>query len=88
MNPDEFYEPIHGDTYDRLMKKARRTNQERDWSERKSGWTAPGDGDLAEHLRDAICAIAAGLNSGDWPAVAEGLDMLQQAEVRARSLRR
>ena len=86
----KLYEPIRGAVYDALMARARKTNRKRDEIDHKAGFGAPGDNDLASMLRDAITAISCGLNNPHWKdgrawtCVAEGLDMLQQAEVRAR----
>jgi len=65
------YSPGRGERYTTLMKKAIRTNQYRD-------------------IRTAISAIACGIEiyetePGDsWDCVAEGLEMIQQAERRIR----
>lgn len=71
--------------YERLMNRARKVNKSRDCDDHKTGFAAPSDCDLPSHLRNAISAITAGLQGGDWNCIAEGLDMLQLAELRSRS---
>lgn len=70
---------------ERLMQDARNTNHNRDLVDRKNGFAAPGDTTIDLHLRTAISAISTGVNMRDWTCVAEGLAMLQDAEVRART---
>lgn len=81
----ELFEPGRGRRYRILMKRARRTNEQRDLADRSNGFAAPSDGPPAVFLRNAISAITCGIETEDWSSVAEGLDMLQKAEVTARS---
>lgn len=71
--------------YSKLMKAARITNRRMDSVDRKAGFAAPGDCDLTLQLRTAMSAIECGIKTGDWSAVAEGLDILQRAEEKLRS---
>jgi hypothetical protein len=63
---------------------ARRENAKRDRMDRDAGRAAPADCRIDVHLRTCIEALARGLTCQDWGVVAEALDMLQQAELRAR----
>jgi hypothetical protein len=82
---DEPFSPGASKRYRRLLAKARQTNARRDADDREGGKAgAPGDCPLDLHLRTAISALAAGMDAGDWDCVAEGLAMLQDAELRAR----
>lgn len=82
----EVFEQVHSEHGKRLMKKARVTNRKRDAADRRAGFAAPGDVTTDGWLRNAITAISCGIDGKDWTAVAEGLDMLQNAEVRVRTL--
>lgn len=62
-----------------LLAKARKTNAERD---KVDGGENRLPLDVA--LRTAIMALCVGLNRRDWETVAEGLALLQDAELRAR----
>jgi len=68
-----------------LVRKARRTNAQRDQDERTSGFAAPGDCTVAHELRTAMLAVSCGLGAEDWDAVAEGFVMLQHVEMRMRA---
>jgi hypothetical protein len=74
-----------GENYRRLIQAARRTNAERDAQDREVGSAAPEDCSLDLHLWTAVSAITAGIQTEDWSCVAEGLAMLQDAELRVRS---
>lgn len=67
-----------------LLARARKTNRDRDRSEREAGFASPDSGDLASWLRTIAQALAAGIAQEDWNAVAEGLAMLQDAELSVR----
>ena len=79
-----IFNPGVGARYEKLMAKARTVNLERNDMDRVNGFASPGAGPLDLYLRNCISAITAGLSTGDWPCVAEGLDMLQQAELKVR----
>lgn len=81
---NNIFDPGHSDSYQKVMKKARRTNKQRDRTDKANGFASPGDGTLDQFLRNAISAIVCGLEMAEWSCVAEGLDMLQQAELRSR----
>jgi hypothetical protein len=76
------FDPGNSAKYKEMMEKARKVNAERDKVDRSAGASAPTDD--AGSLRDAISAIAAGIDTADWAAVCEGLDLLQRAELRIR----
>ena len=87
----ELYDPFAGEPiFDSIVYEARKTNRERDKIDHEQDGAAPGDNDVASLLRCAISALGSGLVTRDivpedsWKCVAEGLDMLQQAELRAR----
>ena len=63
--------------YDRLMKRARQTNDRRDAVDRTVGFGTPLDCGPLEALRTVDSALEAGIKTGDWNCVAEGLDMLR-----------
>lgn len=65
----------------RLVASARATNNRRDEAERKSGWATPGQGALDLRLRTAMSAIACGLQTDDFEAVAEGYCMLEDLHI-------
>lgn len=67
-----------------LIRKAEQTNRERDAIDRKAGFASPLDTNCSACLRVVISAITAGINMRDWDCVAEGLDMLQHAELKIR----
>lgn len=64
--------------YHKLMNKARKTNRERDTIDHETGCAAPQEGTKGMLLRTAMCALQAGIASGDWNCVAEGQVMLEQ----------
>lgn len=79
-----IFDPGQSTKYKALMATARKVNGERDQIDRKHGELAPKDGENAEYLRNAISAIVAGIETADWNCVCEGLDMVQQTELRFR----
>ena len=80
----ERFEPTDNERCRKLLAGAREANAKRDKIERDVGFAAPPDTPLDLHLRTAISAIVCGIITEDWVPVAEGLAMLQDAEVRAR----
>jgi hypothetical protein len=68
--------------WNRLMKRARRTNRGRDASERKHGLATPGDCSVELHIRTVMQAVVAGFMSNDWSAVAEAQAMLEDVKKR------
>lgn len=70
--------------YDKLMAAARKTNQERDGTDRAVGVAAPGDGPLSLYLTTAMQAIECGIMTDDWACVAEGQAMLEEIEKQLR----
>lgn len=62
--------------YERLLTEARKTNAERDASDRASGFAAPSDAGLLVLLDTAAAAIKAGITTDDFETVAEGQAML------------
>jgi hypothetical protein len=68
---------LTNDIFKRLLDRAHRVNRERDGTDRDSGFAAPADGRPDELLRTAYCAIECGLQTVDFRAVAQGLDMLE-----------
>lgn len=80
----DFFDVGQSATYEWLMAKARATNRERDKIDEANSGSVPLDEPLDQILRVVISAITAGIDTQSWHCVAEGLDMLQQAEVRAR----
>lgn len=78
-----MYEAV--ERFNRLMKQAHKTNESRDRDDRAIGAATPNDGPLDLRLRTPMEAIRAGIMVEDWPAVAEGLVMLQ---VLHRDIRR
>jgi hypothetical protein len=79
-----IFDPGHSQKYKEKMEVARKVNAERDQADRKAGVAAPSDTTDAAFLRNAISAIVAGVEVADWNCVCEGLDMLQQAELKIR----
>lgn len=72
--------------YNRLMKRARKLNVQRDKLEKAAGFSIPEDGLLSAGLRDAMSAIEAGIVMSDWNCVAEGQAILEVIEKRARGM--
>ena len=72
--------------YEALLKKAKRTNQQRDRHDRKVGFAAPGDASLRVYFRTVLSALEAGMRMEDWPCVAEGYVMLQDFYARLESM--
>ena len=62
--------------YEKLLIEARKTNTERDASDRVSGFAAPGDASVLVLLDTAAAAIRAGITTDDFETVAEGQAML------------
>ena len=60
------------------MAKARKTNLMRDSADKEVGSVPPSEASLLEHLRTAMFAIEAGIQTDDWNAVAEGQAMLEE----------
>lgn len=84
----KIYEPaVQSAAYKRLMDKARRTNRERDSLDRQNRGVAPVDMPLSMQLRTAIGALACGVSMQDWDCVAEGLDILQHAELQVPTVK-
>ena len=76
----------NGKDYIESMELARKTNSSRDRIDHAAGFAAPIDtSSMSLFLRNAITAIVVGVEIKDWSCVCEGLDMLQQAELRART---
>lgn len=67
-----------------LYAKAERTNADRDLLDEEAGTPSPSDCTIDLHLRTVITALATGIDTHDWDCVAEGLEMLVQAERRVR----
>lgn len=65
--------------YEKLLIEARKTNAERDASDRASGFAAPGDTGILVLLDTAAAAIEAGITTDDFETVAEGQAMLLDA---------
>jgi hypothetical protein len=88
MNTAEIFEPGDGAQYLALMKKARKTNAQRDRIDDGAGFLKPNEGAVDLQLRNAIAAIGCGLQISDWDCVAEGLDILQRTELQIRLIDR
>ena len=67
-----------------LMAKAEKTNRHRDRMDSKNGFSSPSDGPPDMTCRTIICALEAGLSTGDVNCIAEGLDMLVDYESTLR----
>jgi hypothetical protein len=78
------FDPVTTPRGRQLMARARQTNRERDAADRARGDPAPEDCTLDQWLRVAISAVACGIDIQDWGSVAEGLEVLQQAEAAVR----
>jgi len=63
--------------YEKLMQKARETNQERDQADKHGGFATP-DVTVNLLMRTAMGAIECGIKTEDWNNVAEGQAMLEQ----------
>lgn len=78
--------------YAELVGRARRVNEERDVMDRNAGMAAPGDCPVSAQLRTAIQAIVSGIETSGvprelaWDCIAEGLVILQDAELRVREM--
>jgi hypothetical protein len=70
---------------DKLVLACKR-NGERDATDHKSGFAAPGDTSISDLLRTSISAVVAGLASGDENSLFEGLEMLLRGEIMIRKL--
>lgn len=68
--------------YEKLMKTARKTNVARDVIDRGAGFAAPGDGTFSMLLRNAMSAIASGIQTAEASSLAEGLAMLEVLHVK------
>jgi predicted RNA-binding protein associated with RNAse of E/G family len=68
----------------RYVEKARKTNQQRDATERASGNAAPSDCPLDVELRTVLTALFVGLEQQNWSIIAEGIAMLQDTELKVR----
>lgn len=77
-----IFDPGSSEKYKRMMATARKVNAERDAVDRENH--SPTADDEAALLRDAISAIAAGIETADSACVCEGLDMVQRVELRLR----
>ena len=64
------------------LDKARRTNDKRDRTDRRNGFSAPNDGPADMALRTAMCAIECGLQMEDLDCVAEGYEMLVDLHLK------
>lgn len=73
--------------YQKIMRKAHKTNSQRDKDETAFGWVAPTNCPIDLHLRTAIEAIRSGIMSNDWDCVAEGQDMLSSIHERMKGIR-
>jgi len=88
---EDRYEPYKNDPkVSELLAKARKTNKERDASDHKAGFASP-DITVQDHVRTAMCAIGCGVsfisankNREGATAIAEGLAMLEDAELLLR----
>ncbi|MEA1966692.1 MAG: hypothetical protein U9N77_00480 [Thermodesulfobacteriota bacterium] len=65
--------------YQKLMKKARATNDRRDKEERDFGYAPPTDGTVDIQIRTAMCAIFSGIGCNDWDNIAEAQVLLDNA---------
>lgn len=65
--------------YEKIMEQARKTNAQRDQSERKSGFQAESDAHPFMRIRTAMMAIQAGISIDDWSCVAEAQAILESA---------
>jgi len=79
-----IFDPGNDPKYKEMMRIARKVNAQRDQVDRMKGVVAPPDEADAAFLRTAISAIVSGIETTHWGCVCEGLDMLQQAELRIR----
>jgi len=79
-----IFDPGNAPNYKEMMGIARKANAQRDQVDRMKGVMAPPDEADAAFLRTAISAIVTGIETAQWSCVCEGLDMLQQAELRIR----
>lgn len=65
--------------YEKIMNQARKTNNDRDKSEKSSGFSAESDLHPYANIRTAMMAIQAGITIEDWSAIAEGQAILEMA---------
>ena len=72
--------------WERRLRKARRTNEQRDAIDRTYGFAPPAECGLKAYLDTAIEAINSGGILEDWDCVAEGLAMLQDISNRLKEL--
>jgi hypothetical protein len=64
--------------YEKLMRKARKTNKDRDKMDKESGFASP-NVNLMACLTTAMAAIQAGISTDDFETIAEGQAMLELA---------
>lgn len=91
MNNADLYEPYDPRSDEaKLIAEARERNAERDGFDRSTGFAAPPDCGIDGLLRTAVSAICSGIATrkrtpeSSWECVAEGLAMLQDAELLLR----
>lgn len=86
MNLTDMYPCCHREEGKLLLAKAHATNDQRDAQDKANGNAIPGDAQLGFDgwLRDALCALGAGLDAKDWNCVAEGAAMIQECELQIR----
>ena len=88
----ERYLPTSNPAVAKLVAKARKTNDERDAYDRKAGHATPASMGMSELLMTAISAMTSGLDecliagveSKHLSCIAEGLCMVQDAELAIR----
>lgn len=67
-----------------VMAQARKRLAKMDAIDRSAGAAAPHETPPAVHLGAAMQAVSAGIQTQDWPTVAEGLGLLEQLLARLR----
>src|SRR5262245_16148688 len=65
--------------YEKLMAKARETNNRRDEIDKEDGYAAQDDAGVLALLRTVQSAIECGIRATDWNPIAEGQAMLESA---------
>ena len=83
--PDYFPELVPESRAKKLLDAARQHNTEFDAIDRAHGLATPADAGLLEVIRVVIQAAISGMEREDWPCVAEGVVMLQDAELQLRT---
>jgi hypothetical protein len=78
---NHYEEDLTVPNYEALMKRARKTNRQRDEIDRLNGNKTPAECGLRELIRTAMAAIKGGIASGQWEPVAEGQAMLEEVKI-------